>query len=79
MVWNNKTGMLTTNNINLQLCKFMEDVIISETDKIMDQNPLSYSELLLWVVGFDFDNQWIQMSFILVDKKSIYMKELHVI
>ena len=45
----------TRNDINLHLfeCFFpralMEDVMIAETNKILDQHPLSYGELLLWI------------------------------
>ena len=45
----------TRNDINLQLFErffpraFMEDVMIAETNKILDQHPLSYGELLHWI------------------------------
>ena len=45
----------TRNDINLQLFEcfshraFMEDVMIAETNKILDQHPLSYGELLCWI------------------------------
>ena len=45
----------TRNNINLQMfeCFFprasMEDVMIAETNKSLDQHPLSYYELLHWI------------------------------
>ena len=45
----------TRNDVNLQLFEhffpraFMEDVMIAETNKILDQHPLSYGELLHWI------------------------------
>ena len=63
----------TRNDIDLQLFErffpraFMEDVMIAETNKILDQHPLSYGELLrrisLWVLismvdGSDRQSFW---------------------
>ena len=45
----------TRNDVSLQLFErffpraFMEDIMIAETNKILDQHPLSYGELLHWI------------------------------
>ena len=45
----------TRDNINLQLFewlfpwKYVEDMILVETNKVLDQQPVTYGELLHWI------------------------------
>ena len=45
----------TRDDVNLQLfewlfpCKYVEDVILTETNKVLDQQPVTYGELLHWI------------------------------
>ena len=45
----------TRDDINLQLFewlfpwKYIEDVILVETNKVLDQQPVTYGELLHWI------------------------------
>ena len=71
----------TRNDVNLQLFEhffprvFMEDVMIAETNKILDQHTLSYGELLcwigLWVIISTVDGSGCQ-SFWLMKKVNMY-------
>ena len=49
------TTSTTRDDINLQLFeqlfpwKYVEDVILVETNKVLDQQPVTYGELLYWI------------------------------
>ena len=71
----------TRDDINLQLfeqlfpLKYIEDVILVRTNKVLDQEPVTYGELLhwigLWVLIFIVDGSDCQ--FILVVKVSEHL------
>ena len=63
----------TRDDVNLQLFerlfprKYVEDVILTETNKVLDKEPVTYGEFALdGVVGVNFYGGWIGSTFLLV-------------